>query len=70
MALQLKYKQLLSLQPSLKQLHINNKIKHFFSYYGGCGMYILRHLKEELTWVIDKYGFNLNACKTVISLRN
>ena len=24
-----------------------------FSYIGGCGIFILRHVKEELIWAID-----------------
>ena len=26
-----------------------------FSYKGGCGMHVLRHLEVELTWALDKF---------------
>ena len=40
----------------LKQLYINNKME-YFSYKGGCGISILRHLKEELTLaMINGFG--------------
>ena len=36
-----------------------NKKTELFSYKGGCGIYVnlcvLRHLKEELAWAIDKW---------------
>ena len=41
------YKLLLLLKCHLKQLYIHNKRDHF-DYEGGCGIRVLRHLKEEL----------------------
>ena len=47
------YNPLLSIQQLVKQLCICNKTEHF-SYNGGCGACIIRHIKEELTWALDK----------------
>ena len=32
--------------------YVSNKMEHF-SYQGGSGVCILRHLKEELAWAAD-----------------
>ena len=37
----------------MKQFYISNNAEHF-SYKGGCDMNILKRLKEELAWAIDK----------------
>ena len=35
----------------LKQLYLSNKMEHF-SYKGGCGVCVLRHLKESWLWLL------------------
>ena len=64
------YKQFLSLKSNtLKQLYINKKMKQFsWVWRTWTYIYILRHLKEELAWVIDKRSWVIS--NVMISLGN
>ena len=55
----------------LEQLYVNNKTEHF-DYKGGCGICVLRCLKEELAWDTDKLLRVISKImlfKTVIPVR-
>ena len=51
-----------TVQPATFTLRVTNHLKHLYiskktepiSYKVGCGIRILRHLKQDLTWAIDK----------------
>ena len=58
---------LYKLLPSwLKQLYISDKMKHL-NYKGGCDIFVLRCLKEELAWAVDK---QFRFISNVILLKN
>ena len=52
--IRLRCKWLLLPSQSFKQPYTSNKTEHF-SYIGGLGIHVLRCLKEELAWAIDKW---------------
>ena len=59
------YTLILSLYNHFKQLYISNKTEHF-SYKGGFGMCLSRHLKE-LAWALDEWFQFINNFKHVIA---
>ena len=69
------YKSLLQFYSHLKQLYISNKVECFsYEVSVACmGVHLLRRLKEEQAWAIDKQLqviSNIMLFKTLISLRN